>query len=531
MDFNQSMYNYMINRSSYLSDKNKMISFYGKDIDRKTFIDEVEKISSFLQHLGIEKGDNVVICLGNIPNAIISFYAVNKIGAIANLLHPLVKNETLQKINNEMKPKCFIMFDEFYNNYPIFKDIDTPVILCSALDYLLKPFVPFYALWTRKYKKGIKYSNKLIKYSSIEKCDGKSVEVNGDDVAIYMHSSGTTGESKTSVLTNEAYNHVADNLINAAYGGVQTTDKQGMLMALPIFHTFGLGVCVHTSLCYGTQSILVPKFNPTYVAFLMHIKPVSIIPCVPNMLRKLSKNILFKGKCLNKIVDVFCGGDKLPDDVKQNFENRCKKYGSNLKIAEGYGLTECGVCLINLQHSYKEGSIGKPLPGSKFIVLDENKNRLKVNEIGNLYISTNSMMKGYFKENNDVFTYIEGEKYFNTGDMGYMDKDNNVFFVDREKRLIKISGNNVFPQEIENIVNKIDKVNISCAVCFYEQGKPQIRLYVELKTGEELTQELKNEILNKINGSELKYSTPKEIVKIDKMPLNQIGKVDFKKLM
>ena len=144
-NFDLSMYEYALERTSCLDKKNKTLNFYGKAIRRAEFKREVDRIASYLQgNLGIKKGDNVVICLGNIPNAIIAFYAVNRIGAIANVLHPLVKDETLRNIYKVHHPKCFIMFDEFLKNYSIFDEIDTPVIVCSAIDYLPKLYKPFY---------------------------------------------------------------------------------------------------------------------------------------------------------------------------------------------------------------------------------------------------------------------------------------------------------------------------------------------------------------------------------------------------
>ena len=522
--FNQSMYDYMINTTSCLPDANKMLSFYGKIIDRKRFIKDVENIAAYLQSIGVKKGDNVVICLGNLPSAVISFYAVNRCGAIANVLHPLTKDETLKKIENQMHPKCYIMFDEFYNSYSLFKDIDTNVILCSVLDYLLCLYKPFYGLYSAKRRKGIALSDKVVKFSKISATGFKKVDISGGDIAIYMHSSGTTGESKTACLSNAAYNHLADNLIRTAYDGKLKSGKEGMLMVLPMFHTFGLGVSLHASLCLGTRTILVPKFNTVYVSLLVKLSPVNIIPGVPNMFRKLAHCWLFNGRSLKKIIDCFCGGDKLPNDVKEEFEGKCQKAGSSLVIAEGYGLTECGVCLLNVQKEHKDGSIGKPVYGCDAKILDENDNEVEVGKIGYLYIKANSAMSGYY--NDDKIT----SEWFYTGDMAFVDEDKNVFFVDREKRLIKIAGVNVFPQEIENIVNEIKEVNLSCAKECVINNKKAIRLYVELKEGITLNDQIKDEINLSINNKLLKYSKPKEIIQIDKMPINAIGKVDFNRL-
>ena len=532
-NFDVSMYQYALNRTSCLSDSNKMLNFYGKGITRKKFILEVDRIASYLQTtLKVGKGDNVVICLGNIPNAIICFYAINKIGAIANVLHPLVKDETLRSIYKEHNPKCFIMFDEFLHNYKLFDEIKIPVIVCSALDYLPLLYRPFYHMYIYKDVKDIEYRKNLIKYSYIRKGVLNPVEIKGEDIAVYMHSSGTTGNSKTACQTNAAYNHLAYNLISAAYGEYISSDKQGMLMALPIFHVFGLGVCMHTTIACGAQVILMPKFSANYGVYLMMMRPVTMISGVPNMYRKLVNHPLFKGPWLRKLVDCFVGGDKLDDELKEAFESACKKYGNSIKMAQGYGSTEAGIVLINLQNNQKLGSMGVPLNSCEIKILDDNMNALSYGEIGNIYLTSNTMMKTYYDKslNKDTLVDIDGKIWLNTGDVGYQDETGHVYFKERKKRLIKISGINVFPTEIEDVVNAIEGIKISCAVQAEEDKKPIIKLFVQLNDGIEYDKNIEKKIRDEIDLKLLKYSMPKYIIPIEKMPLTDIGKVDYKNL-
>lgn len=531
-NFNLSMLEYVLDRTSCLPSTNKMLNFYGKTIDRNEFLKEVDKIASYLQRIGIKKGDNVVICLGNIPNAIISFYAINKVGAIANVLHPLVKDETLREIYKVHKPKCFIMFDEFFKNYSIFDEIDVNVIVCSALDYLPKLYKPFYGLYILNNIKDIKYTKNIVKYSIITPGEVKDVKVSGDDIAVYMHSSGTTGNSKTACQTNSAYNHLAYNLIHSVYGDINFTDKEGMLMALPIFHVFGLGVCMHTTLACGAQTILMPKFSARYGVFLMMFRPVTIISGVPNMYRKLANHPLFRGPWLKKLRDCFVGGDKLDDELKEKFESGCRKYNNNMLMAQGYGSTEAGVVILNIQSNQQKGSIGIPLTDTEVKILDNNLKEVKNGENGIMYLRSTSMMQSYFDKslNKDAFVEIDGKQWLNTGDVCSKDDTNHIYFKEREKRLIKISGINIFPNEIEEVVNSIDGIKVSCAIQGEKDKKPIIELYIELEKGVTYSKELENTIYNTISNKLLKYSMPSKIVVLDKIPLNDIGKVDYKKI-
>jgi len=531
-NFNSSMYEFILNRTASLGSSLRMLNFYGRKIRKGYFISEVDRIASYLQSIGIKKGDNVVICLSNIPNAIISFYAINKVGAIANVLHPLVKDATLREIYMEHHPKCFIMFDEFFKNYTLFNEIDTNVIICSALDYLPALYKPFYGAYILNNIKDIKYTNKIVKYSKIKPKEINEVEIKGEDVAIYMHSSGTTGNSKTACITNEAYNHLADNLIDSVYHKELTQDKDGMLMALPIFHVFGLGVCMHTTLAHAAEVIMMPKFSARYAIFLMAFRRVTIISGIPGMFKKLVSHPLFKGPWLKKIKDCFVGGDKLPNDVKEKFEAGCRLFGNTMKMDQGYGSTEAGVIILNVQSNQKEGSIGIPLKGTEVQILDKDLKKVPVGENGILYIHSSSMMKSYYdiSLNKDILVDIDGKMWLNSGDVCSMDETGHIYFKEREKRLIKISGINIFPNEIEELVNTLDEIKISCALQGEKNSKPVVNLYVELNEKFELNGELEKKIMNLISTHLLKYSLPSNIYRIEKMPINEIGKVDYKKI-
>ena len=533
VDMNQSMYSYLKEKHSAYKINSKMISFYGRKIKNKVFFEEVDKIASFLQNKGIKKGDNVIICLGNIPNAIISFYAVNKIGAIANLLHPLIKNNQLEKIISKTNPKAVIVFNEFFKEYDCLKNYNCPIIVCSACDYLFALYKPFYGLYSLNKTIGIEYKENVYKYSKIKFEKLTDVEIAGSDTAIYMHSSGTTGESKIACISNQAMNNMQVNLFTTVFKEESLNDKWGMLMALPIFHTFGLGVCMHTTLCVGAQAILMPKFNVPYALLLLKFQPVNIISGIPGMFKKLADSPLFKGKMLLKIKECFCGGEKLSDEVKQKFEEKLAKEGSTTKIAEGYGLTETGVVLLNTQDNSVQGSIGAALKNVEVKIVDDNLAPLKAYEKGNILISSKTLMNGYYLDEqltNKALVTLDNKKWVNSGDIGYIDESKHVFFVDREKRLIKISGNNVFPREIENYVNEIEEIDCSCAVKGEKNNKAIIKLYVQMKKDYIFDKEVEKKIVDKISNNMLKYALPSQIICIKNFPKTMIGKIDYKQL-
>ncbi|MDE7078732.1 MAG: acyl--CoA ligase [Clostridia bacterium] len=529
--FDKSMFEYVVDETLRLQRKNKVWDFFGASIGIGKFIDTVKSLSGYLQSLGICKGDNVILCLGNIPNAIVSFYAINNTGAVANLVHPLIPSEGLRRMSEEMDTKAFILFDEFYEKYDWLKNSDKPVILCSVSDFLPRAFKIPYNLYIRKKVKNIKYNSKVVKFKdAINKFAPEKVEIKGDDIAVYMHSGGTTGVSKTVMLSNDAFNHLADNVIDLIGGGVD--DSEGMLMVLPLFHNFGLGICMHTVISAGGQAVMMPKFKPKSACRLVKRARVTYMAGVPNMYAKMVACGKFKGKYLRKIKNCYCGGEKLSDAVKKSFEEAMATSGNPIKLCAGYGLTEGGICCVNTMDIHREGTLGKPVKNNEFAIVDDNNNFVEPMQKGMIVLTCNSMMTGYYNSpelDKEVFFYgKDGKKWLRTGDIGYMDEDGYVYFVDRLKRMVKISGVNVFPQEVEDCVNKFDGIVRSCLVSYVENGKTFLKLYIELEDGIEGNESYIGKLRAYIAENLLKYNMPRVIEVAKSLPLTQIGKVDFK---
>ena len=532
--FNKSMFAYLTDETKRLPDTNKVWDFFGASIGIKQFKDTVSSLGGYLQSLGIGKGDNVALCLGNIPNAIIGFYAINSTGAIANLVHPLIPGDGLEKMAKEMDCKAFILFDEFFYKYKFLQSSDKPVILCSASDYLPKAFKIPYNVYRYNKVKNIKYDERIVRFkNTLGKYELKPVDIKGDDIAIYMHSGGTTGVSKTVMLSNDSFNHLADNAIDLIGGGVD--DKDGMLMVLPLFHNFGLGICMHTVLSGGGQAVMMPKFNPKGACRLIKRARVTYIAGVPSMYSKMLACGKFKGKKLKKLKNCYCGGEKISAELKSAFESTMAANGNPIKLCAGYGLTEGGICCVNTMDIHKDNStLGKPIKNNYFAITDDNNKFLQPNERGMIVLTCNTMMKGYYNspqlDKEVFFEDGQGRKWLKTGDIGYMDEDGYVYFVDRIKRMIKISGINIYPQEIEDCVNAFEGILRSCVIPYEENGKNFLKLYVVMRDGYSYDANFEDSLRSYIGNNLLKYNMPKIIESVDSMPLTQIGKVDFKKL-
>ena len=304
-----------------------------------------------------------------------------------------------------------------------------------------------------------------------------------------------------------------------------------MLAVLPTFHGFGLAVGIHTPLACGATSALMMKFNKKQVIKWINQNKINYIIGVPLLYQKLLEEKDFINSKLENLLACFVGGDDVSINLIETFNKLMKEKNSSNLMLEGYGLTETvTVCSVNTNSNFKLGSVGKSLNGITFKVLDDNNKELKPNEIGEVYISGDTLMNGYLNDpisTNKTLINIDRTLFVKTGDLGYLDEEGFLFLKGRIKRIFKISGINVYPIEVEKIVRNLNEIK-DASLEYFDNG-PHLNLYVikeknSNKSNEELIELIRNELSNKV----LKYSMPKNIVFIDEFPKTTVGKIDHK---
>lgn len=510
-----------------------ILSYFGKRFQNDEVLDRIDKLAYYLSLQGIGKGDVVAICLPNIPNAVFAVYAVNKCGAIANLIHPLTPALGLKKICENTKSKLLFYLDSFYHKgRNELSSIKT--ILCNVSDDMGMPIKLLAKLKTLKVKKECLRDSNTIDIQDCFSQSGKvSVDIDKEDIAIYLHSGGTTGVPKTIMISNRAINALA-NKTGSLVGDFQG-NTDAMLMVLPLFHGFGLGVAMHTIIYKGAKIVLQPRFLPDETAKLIKREGITFMAGVPQMYSKLMDSKKFKGECIKNLKNVYCGGDKLPKSINDRWNDLMRDNGNDIEILEGYGLTEVvTVSHVNVPGASKTSSVGKPLKGMQHKIVDEKGNELPANQSGEICIRGETMMSGYLNDDDATKQAIRkdsnGIEWLHTGDCGFSDEEGFLFFRERIKRMTKISGINVFPQEIEYTVSALDEVKAACALEMKYKGKPAIKLYVLLENGFNLDGLLEQKIIDFLSDRLMKYSVPKIIVQRDSLPLTLVGKVDYMKL-
>lgn len=507
-----------------------ILSYYGRRYTNDEVLDRIDRLAYYLHTQGIGKGDVVAICLPNIPNAIIAVYAVNKCGAIANLIHPLTPALGLRKICQDTHSKLLIYLDSFYyksrNELSFIK-----TILCNVSDDMGMPMRLLANLKTYKTRRNsLKDSNTIDIRDCYDDIGEVIVPMEKEDIAIYLHSGGTTGVPKTIMISNRAMNALADKA--GALVGDFHGNTDAILMVLPLFHGFGLGIAMHTAIYKGAKVVLQPRFSADETAKLIKKEGITFMAGVPQMYSKLMDSKKFNGECIRKLKNVYCGGDKLPKSIKDRWDTLMRENGNDIEILEGYGLTEVvTVSHVNVPRASKASSVGKPLKGMEHKIVDEDGNRLPPNVSGEICLSGDTMMSGYLGDAaNKAIRKEEDGIWLYTGDCGYIDEDGFLFFRERIKRMTKISGINVFPQEIEYLVSSLKEVKSACALEMRYKGKPAIKLYIVLSKGYQLDMALEQRIKSYIADRLMKYSVPKMIVQRESLPLTMVGKVDYMKL-
>ena len=504
--------------------------FVGRKITFKMLKKESDAVAFFLAKEGIKSKDVITSALPNIPAAVAILYGANKIGAAVNFVHPLVPQEKLFSYSEKVGSKILFLMDKIANNFAgELVGRKEKTVICGASSSLNPFFGFFYDLATLKSRDNLQGKG-FIFYKDILKEHGETESIGGaDDVAAIMHSGGTTGEPQSIVLTNQNFNCVSENTVRVIDGSKATG---GMLAALPMFHAFGVGVCIHTALSNGYTSYLVPKFSPKKIVSMMNRLNIEMLAGVPAMYEKLLAEKKFDSKERRKLKFAFCGGDKMSKELKDGFDGIMKKRGSDCLLDEGYGLTEmCGVFSVNTRTFSKEGSLGKPLGDYKAETFSEGK-KLPRGEYGEICLLGKSMMKGYFGDDistdRAIFMY-DGERYLRTGDLGKVDEEGFIFFKQRLKRMVKINGIAVFPSEAESVIDELPFVKESAVVCRKVGEKYKMTAFVCLsgKIEESEAEEIiKERCLKKLN----KWTNPKEILFKDYFPKTAFGKTDYNEL-
>lgn len=538
--FNGSMYEKVLDTAKKYPN-GIALTFMGKNITYKKLIEEIKACAKSLRVLGIREDDKITLAMPNCPQAIYMLYAINLVGAVANMVHPLSAEKEIEHYLNASGSIMVVTLDQFYHKIEAIRHTTKlqTIIIARIKDELSRPIKAGYMLTEGRKIARIPSNAPVFQWPDFIKL-GKScaydymVARKPEDPAAILYSGGTTGISKGIMLSNLNFNALSGQIVGAN-PMFRVGDK--MLAAMPLFHGFGLGVCIHSMLAQGGRCILVPRFTPKSYAKLITRYKCNFIAGVPTLYEALLRLPTMKKADLSCLKGVFSGGDSLSIELKKKFDKFLYDHNAKIQVREGYGTTESvtASCLTP-PTMYKEGSIGIPLCDMYFKIVEPGTEKeLPFDKEGEILMAGPTVMLGYMDMPEEtaetIRTHKDGLHWLYTGDLGEMDKEGFIHFKGRAKRMIISSGYNIYPAQIENIFDAHDKVHMSCAIGVPDDYKMErVKVFIMLKDGLKPTKEIEDELMAYARKNIAKYAMPREIEFRDELPKTLVGKVAYREL-
>ena len=500
---------------------------------------DIDRFADALAAMGLKRGERMLISMPTSPQGVIAFYAANKLGAVAALIHPLSTVPEIEGYLNASQARMALTLDAFYESFASVHPRTplTTLILARIPDYLapLKKL----GFWLTKGRKipTVRADPRVRWWADLMAAahpPAPRASKSTHDPAAILFSGGTTGAPKGIVLSSR--NFIAEGMQAAAWCGAGEGDS--ILALIPIFHGFGLGVCVNAVFMAGGKSILVPRFDASMVANLLRRKRPTLLVGVPTLYDALTREPALAKADLSCLRAAFSGADTLPRPVKERFERRVAEQGGKVKLLEGYGLTEAVTAIMGMPLTeYREGSIGVPFPDMIAKVCEVGTvDEAPVGEEGEICVSGPAVMQGYLDDARATAEALrtddDGRIWLHTGDLGRMDADGFFYYTVRLKRMIKSSGFNVYPAEVERTLYLHPLVAEACVVGVPDPAQVErVKAYVVLNDPAQAGPETEARLIEHCRERLIKWSCPREIEFRAELPKTPLGKVDYRALI
>lgn len=490
--------------------------------DKKLTYQQVDNLSlrfaAFFQSLGLKRGTRVAVMLPNVLQYPISVMGILRAGLILVNVNPLYTPRELEHQLKDSGAEVLILLESLKD---VFQQIASNtfvkhLFLVNITDSLTVPF-------TENSKDKLNSFNRGLSYPA---CCYKKPKLNLDDTAVLQYTGGTTGVSKGAELTHR--NLVANLLQNdAVYGPVLlrgNQDHQNMICALPLYHIFAFQLSMISQYAgFACVLILNPRDSTSLIEEMVKHPPV-LFPSVNTLTNALINHENIKLVDFSYLKLSTSGGmATLPSTAKAWYEL------TNKPLLEGYGLSETSPVVTINPPNLKEfnGKIGIPLPSTEVAILDDNGKEVPLNQEGEIAIKGPQVMKGYWNLPEETANVMTENGFFRTGDIGVMDSDGFIKIVDRKKDMILVSGFNVYPNEIEEIVSRHPKVLEVAAIGVTDEKSGEVPKLFIVKKENDLNE---NDIFRFISDKLTAYKQPKYIEFLSELPKSNVGKILRKEL-
>lgn len=514
------------------------LAFLGATITYRELSAAIGRCAAALAGLGLRAGDRMTIAMPTSPQAVIAFYAANRLGAVAVMVHPLCPAPEIESCLSASRSRFALTLDLCYPKFAqVRANTGLEQLLVTRMADALGPLRRLgYRLTRGRTAPRIPHDPTVHWWRGLMGRAGPPAPRSGggtDDLAAIFFSGGTTGSPKGVMLSNR--NLIAEGMQAATWVGMGPGD--GMLAALPIFHGVGLGLCINTVLLSGGKAILVPVFSPASVAEAIRAERPTLMVGVPTLYESLTRDRSLARAELSCLRAAFSGADTLPRPVKERFERMVAEQGGAVKLLEGYGLTEAvtGIMAMPLAE-YREGSVGVPFPDMRAAICRPGTvEELPPGEEGEICIAGPSVMLGYLDDSaataEALRRHPDGRTWLHTGDLGRRDGDGFVFFTARLKRMIKSSGVNVYPGQVEDVLYQHPAVAEACVVGVPDPSQGErVLACVVLRAGASAGPEMERELIEFCRQRLIKWSCPRAVQFRQALPRTRLAKVDYRAL-
>ena len=544
-------YQYMVSQNEdNLS--TKAIMYYGKKISYKNYIDMIDETARRLYNLGVTEGEVVTVMSVANPELEVLFYALNKLGAVINLIDVRSDYKQIKKYLMEVKSSEVVVMDNFLPEFDKCmedEDIDNIVENVITLSPYNSVLFPFNVLAEKKSRK-----EDSTLYSKIDEIKKKNKYMTWNDlmsvhkyrypryprykknmVAALVHTGGTTGVPKTVKLSNENFNAMAIQYksLNANYNKGDT-----FLNGIVPFVAYGIVVTIHMPMCLGMTNIIAPILSPKeFTEFMIKYKPnhTATVPTYVEHFIEDEKANSMNWKCIKHIG---VGGESFTRTQEQEVKDFLKNHNSSGSIDKGFGMTELsGTSVTCMGNVNKFTSLGIPLPLNTYGIFERGTDKeLKYGEEGEICITGPTEMLGYLdneeEEGKVIKIHSDGKKWIHSEDVGIIDEDGFLFFKGRYKRLIPHGGFKLYPSYIEGIIMKHPDIDNCCVISIPDKvygASPEAHVVIKKDSVSEL-KKLKEELIKLCQDKLPSYSQPEDFIFEEDLPLTSVGKVDYKKV-
>ncbi len=538
-DIQRSLYSMFSFGASRVGCDAEAIWYFGNRISYGQLMDEVHAFAAGLVCLGVGKGDFVTICLPNMPQCVVAVYAVNRLGAICNLVHPLSTKEEISHAVQLCESQVILTFEL---NEAYAQGLGAKIIRCETPEYF--PRSPKGFVMKTVYRRSVRKTSKVseaLSWSDVLASGRRFLRSSSlpadtmqyDDTAVVMYTGGTTGDAKGVLLSNGALNVTTASLIEMKVND-RCHEHGAFLTVLPVFHAFGLAICIHAPLSCGMRMLLSPRFSPKECARLVLKERAEILAGVPAMYERMYPYLC--GHDLSFVQHIVCGGDLVSSDLVYRYNVLLGREFGGASFLPGYGLTECGGACILVDEDrddFPEGCVGHPVNGLEMCLVEPGTVQvLPDTAVGELCLRGKSIMSGYYK-NADATAdalrrHADGNVWLHTGDVVAFDDRRNIIFKSRYKRMVKINGYNVYPTIIENMMEKCSAVSEACAVAVPWKTDKKMKLYVTLLDVAADRGAAVNEVMAYAREHLNRWECPFAVSVLDVMPRTKMNKKDYR---